>query len=318
MDRSPAAPSAATPEGVADLAGSAAVFRRYEALRARLPAMPPSAARPQIVPDLCAVADRFDAFVLDGFGVLNVGSAAVPGAAARVAVLRAAGKRVLVLTNAATFPVAVSVEKYARLGFDFAAGEIVSSRDVAVAALRDFPAGTRWPATAGGAGSLDGLDAVPLEDEDAPYEAADAFVYLSADLWTAARQARLARWLARRARPVVVANPDLVAPREGGLSVEPGAWAHALWDTDGGLEIAFYGKPYRNAFDAAVERLGREAPPPSRIAMVGDTLHTDILGGAAAGWGTILVTGHGIFRGCDVAPFIEASGIVPDVIAATT
>ncbi|MFD1810358.1 HAD hydrolase-like protein [Gemmobacter lanyuensis] len=36
--------------------------------------------------------------------------------------------------------------------------------------------------------------------------------------------------------------------------------------------------------------------------MVGDTLHTDILGGQAAGHGTILVTDHGLFKGRDVAP----------------
>ena len=65
-------------------------------------------------------------------------------------------------------------------------------------------------------------------------------------------------------------------------------------------------------------RLGADAPPPERIAMVGDTLHTDILGGAAAGWGTILITDHGIFRGLDVDPFIAASDLVPDVIARTT
>ena len=89
-------------------------------------------------------------------------------------------------------------------------------------------------------------------------------------------------------------------------------------DEVGDIEIGFYGKPFANAFDAVLARLGADAPPRERIAMVGDTLHTDILGGAAAGWGTILITDHGIFRGLDVDPFIEQSGLVPDVIARTT
>jgi ribonucleotide monophosphatase NagD (HAD superfamily) len=52
--------------------------------------------------------------------------------------------------------------------------------------------------------------------------------------------------------------------------------------------------------------------------MVGDTLHTDVLGGAAAGCRTVLVTDHGLFAGRDTVPFIAASGIVPDFIVKTT
>ena len=52
--------------------------------------------------------------------------------------------------------------------------------------------------------------------------------------------------------------------------------------------------------------------------MVGDTLHTDVLGGAASGMGTVLITAHGLFTGRDTAPFIAASGIIPDAIVTTT
>ena len=83
-----------------------------------------------------------------------------------------------------------------------------------------------------------------------------------------------------------------------------------------GVKAAFYGKPYGNAFETALDRL--PGIPRHRIAMVGDTLHTDVLGGAAAGIGTILVTDHGLFRGHDVAPFIGKSAIRPDWIVKTT
>ena len=52
--------------------------------------------------------------------------------------------------------------------------------------------------------------------------------------------------------------------------------------------------------------------------MVGDTLHTDILGGAAAGLRTVLVTDHGLLKGMNASDLIQRSGIVPDFIAATT
>ena len=109
---------------------------------------------------------------------------------------------------------------------------------------------------------------------------------------------------------MLVGNPDLAAPREGGLSVEPGAIAHDLLDAIPGIALSFFGKPFANAFEAAFERLP-PAIPPHRIAMVGDTLHTDILGGAAAGVETVLVTDWGVLAGRDSGAAIARSGIVP-------
>lgn len=48
--------------------------------------------------------------------------------------------------------------------------------------------------------------------------------------------------------------------------------------------------------------------------MIGDTLHTDILGGAAAGIRTALVTQHGVLNGQDATAHIEACGIRPDFV----
>src|SRR5690606_8371232 len=96
--------------------------------------------------------------------------------------------------------------------------------------------------------------------------------------------------LAARPAPVLIGNPDLVAPRESGLSIEPGHFAHDLLDRVD-CEVRFFGKPYANAFDAAIAAVEAERGPVdrSRVAMVGDTLHTDILGGAGAGLRTVLV-----------------------------
>lgn len=118
----------------------------------------------------------------------------------------------------------------------------------------------------------------------------------------------------RKPRPLIVANPDLVAPREGGLSRDPGFYAHALVDRLG-LDAQFFGKPFAEAFLDAETAIGLDR---SRLAMVGDTLHTDILGGAAQGMGTVLVTQHGLFAGHEVEPFLDLSGIIPDVVVGTT
>jgi ribonucleotide monophosphatase NagD (HAD superfamily) len=64
------------------------------------------------------------------------------------------------------------------------------------------------------------------------------------------------------------------------------------------------------------ERVGEV--PGHRIAMVGDTLHTDILGGAAMGWRTVLVLDHGLVQGFDVEVLRRVSDIRSDFIANTT
>ena len=290
-------------------------FARYEAIRARLPSASfPSVSR--CLPTLSEAAEGWDGFVLDAFGVLNVGDRPIPGAVERMAELRARGKRLCVLTNAASYTRAGALEKYRRLGFDFSADEVVSSRDVAAARLEGVAPGAIWAAISAPDDDFADIPArvVNAMETAGALEGADALLFLSTARWTIDWQKRLVAALERRLRPLVVANPDLVAPREGGLSQEPGLFAHDLMDRVEAV-VHFFGKPYPEAFNDAANRIGL---PLDRLAMVGDTLHTDVLGGAAAGMGTVLVTRHGLFAGRDVEPFICASGIRPDVIVETT
>lgn len=73
------------------------------------------------------------------------------------------------------------------------------------------------------------------------------------------------------------------------------------------------GKPFPEVFDLALARHPQSVPP-ARVLMVGDTLHTDILGGLQAGFATVLVTEHGSLAGLDVPDAIARSGIVPDFV----
>ncbi len=279
-------------------------FDRYEAVRHRMP----SASFPfdtQECSGLLEIADQFDAFVLDSFGVLNVGETAIAGATECIRALRARNKRLIVLTNASSYSRAIAVQRYSRLGFDFSADEVVSSRDVATSRLNDVLPGGCWGAIAA---PEDAFSDIPARVEHWSGQAVDGFLFLSSaaldwDMFDALKAA-----IRDRKRPVVIANPDIVAPRETGLTKEPGYYAHQLADILN-ISPAFFGKPFENAFDDARQRL--PGIPPKRIAMVGDTLHTDILGGAAAGFRTVLVRDHGLFAGLAVAPFINASGVVP-------
>ncbi|WP_342075283.1 HAD family hydrolase [Yoonia sp. SS1-5] len=296
--------------GYDDTWGTQDAFDRYEAVRHRMPgAQFPD--QTQNCSGLVEIADHFDAFVLDSFGVLNVGETAIAGAVACMQTLRSKGKRLIVLTNAASYTRDVAVERYRRLGFDFIADEVVSSRDVAVSRLNSVLPNGNWGAIAA---PDDRFEDIPAQVAHWTGQDVDGFLLLSSAALNNDMVARLAAALAEQNKPLVVANPDLVAPRETGLSKEPGYYAHALADD---LEVApvFFGKPFGNAYEDAKSWLADIAP--HRIAMVGDTLHTDILGGAATGFKTILVRDHGLFAGHATAPFIESSGIRPDFSCAS-
>ena len=78
--------------------------------------------------NLSAISDQFDVFLLDAFGVLNVGETAINGAVKRVELLKNMGKKVLVLTNGARLPAESALNKFLELGFHFELSDIVSSR----------------------------------------------------------------------------------------------------------------------------------------------------------------------------------------------
>jgi len=272
----------------------------------------------QFVNDLSELIDEFDLFVLDGFGVLNVGASPVAGAADRVKELRSAGCTVVVLTNGATVPAHKSVAKYAAWDMAFDEVSLISSRDALLYGLaNDHPADSRWGVAATSFAAIDEFPVAChlLEDDDSAYDDCDGFILLSAIEWNDSRQQRLINALKKKPRPVLVGNPDIVAPHPEGLSLEPGWYAHALADQLP-IEPVFYGKPFGNAFDAVVRRFSEFDP--SRIAMVGDSPHTDILGGAAVGWRTVLIQNHGLCKTHDLETVFLRSGIRPDFVAFTT
>jgi len=290
---------------------------RYCAIRERLP----SASHPTTtiqVDNLEDLTRDIDLFVLDGFGVLNVGNSAVPGAADRVKALREAGCTVVVLTNGATQPTERTVAKYEAWDMLFDRQAVVSSRDALIEGLKQPEYRELVWGIAGT--PLAAIEQLPIRchllgDDDVHYEQSTGFILLSSIEWNEARQARLLNALQQRERPVLVGNPDLVAPHLDGLSLEPGWFAHELSDQLG-IKPVFYGKPFLNAFEAVSKRFPDFDA--QRIAMVGDSPHTDILGGAVAGWKTVLIKDHGLCKAEKLESVLARTGIRPDYVASTT
>ena len=154
------------------------------------------------MPDLWSLRERFDAFLFDGYGVLNLGPTPIAGASRLVRRLRADGGIVRVLTNAASETAPAQVARYHALGFDFSAAEIVSSRAVLIGALAAEPPSGRWgvlAATDGGLRDLP-LEAVRLPADAAEFDHLDGLILLSSKPWNRDLHAQLSASLARRPR----------------------------------------------------------------------------------------------------------------------
>lgn len=306
-----------------------AIFRRYEEIKHRLPAFEFERdvdLNSRRVGDLGAIDSEIDLFLFDAFGVLNVGETVISGAPDRVRLLQEKGKLTYILTNAASYQKPALVEKFLRLGFNISAEDIVSSREVLISHLVDQIKISTYSINQLGVISISSLEDLPsdlncvlfdsadgLANEE--FWASDAFLFLSSGEWTDDHQQAFVDQLKDNPKPVFVGNPDVVAPRETTITREPGYFAHDIMDRTS-APVQFFGKPFGNAYQAAIARAKQQKPDLSldRCLMVGDTLHTDILGGAAAGIKTALVTDHGTYAGSDVEPYIHKSAIIPDYI----
>ncbi len=282
------------------------IFDRYQEVRARLPHV---TARDDTleIGSLLDIADQVEAFVFDAFGVLNVGDTMIPGADTRLDQLRARGCAIRILTNAASYDRNGAIAKFQHLGLRIEDDEIITSRE---AALQSLGQG-HWGVIAAASDPLGDLpqNVTRLRDTAQDYDGVDQFLFLSTADWTTSRQNMLQASMQRHPRPLRIANADLAAPRDNGFSVEPGHFGHQMADQFPN-HVQFFGKPFPEVYDLVEASLPQM--PLNRIAMCGDTLHTDILGAAARGWRTVLVTQDGLFAGHDTQPFSKQSHLFAD------
>lgn len=272
----------------------------------------------RLVSSLLDVADEFDVLLLDGFGVLNVGAQAIDGMPEVINQLVNQGKPAFVLTNGATFPVAVNAVRYPKWGYNIPVEQVVSSRNAVEHAVPSHPLSTRGK-TWGVIGSPNYdpstllVKSVYLTSENV--DSVDGIIFLGTMEWSKEQHAWLLESLAKRPRPVLIGNPDVCAPLAEAFTVEPGSYALDIQAIDG-VDVHFFGKPfqlcYALSFNKIIEVVG--SIDPQRVLMVGDTLHTDILGGNTFGMKTALMADYGFLRGRDPYPYIEESGITPDFI----
>jgi HAD superfamily hydrolase (TIGR01459 family) len=254
--------------------------------------------------------DRYDGFLLDAYGVLVSGSGALPGAAAFLQRLRAAGKPYLVVTNDASRSPATAEARFQRMGLDVGAERILTSGML----LADHYA----RAGLGGAptivlGTVDSRDyvrdaggvVVDADDDSARVVVvADDDGYPFLDTVNEVVSVLFRRLDRGQETALVLPNPDLIYPmRPGAFGITAGAIAGLielcldLRQPGGGARFVPLGKPHAPMFEAAARRLGDLDR--RRLVMLGDQLATDILGANRFGIDSVLVE-TGVARASDV------------------
>jgi HAD superfamily hydrolase (TIGR01459 family) len=241
----------------------------------------------EILDGIAAIADRYDGFVLDLWGVVHDGRRPYPGVPEALAALKARGKGVVFLTNAPRRAWMVA-QLLDRMGLDRALYDgIISSGEISWRHLkrRSDP----WFAGLGARCVHIGpeRDLSVVEDGVAQIvsdpAAADFLLNTGPDdqrgpqspdpyvpMLEACAAARL---------PMVCVNPDRAVMVAGQRIICAGALADIYLGLGGAVREI--GKPDPEVYEPVLELLG--GPQRSRVLAIGDSPHTDLAGAQAAG-----------------------------------
>lgn len=259
------------------------------------PAAPPASPRPPRV---------YAGYVVDLDGTVYLGDAALPGAVDALAGVRAAGARVVFLTNNPLSSAAVYAERLRGLGVQADEREVVTPLAVLTGYLRQ-----RHP----GAAAL--TVAEPLVDQtlrDAGIavtaEPSEAGVVVVSFDRTFGYAKLLRAFLAVRhhGAAIVATNPDPFCPSPDGGLPDCAAMLAAVEACTGATAEAVLGKP---GPQMAAEVRARLAVPAAEAAMVGDRILTDVAMSRELGMTSILV-----LSGATTAGDLAGSVVKPDYV----
>lgn len=264
------------------------------------------------------IADRYDLFLVDQYGVLHDGVAACLGTIDGLNRLAASGRKVVILTNSGK-SAAANLERLSVLGFAASCIDaVVSSGEVALQCIKNGVLGP--PFTTGAAacviGRADERYAFSSNDFELVARPQDAafLVFAGSDAPRMSLQAyHLALASAARAGvPAICINPDIAMMRDGELVPAPGAIARLYEDLGGTVE--YIGKPHLLIFAQGIA--AAELGPDARTIMIGDSPRHDVAGAKPLGISTLLVR-TGIHRDLtepQLLQLCERCNAIPDFL----
>jgi arabinose operon protein AraL len=238
-----------------------------------------------------------EGIVFDLDGTVYLGDAALPGAVAGIAELRARGTRTLFVSNKPLEPRQAYAAKLTRLGIPTASDDVVTSAFVLATYLAHHAPELRYYVL-GEEYLKDELRghglrvAAELADQDAREvvepRSIDA-VIVALDRTLDYRKLNTAYQALRRGARFFATNADDTCPLPGGAIPDAGATLVYLHQLTGRRPELVAGKPSPLILGTALQRLGVAA---GRSLMVGDRLETDLRMGQEAGMVTaVTLTG---------------------------
>jgi len=268
-----------------------------------------------------SIISNYKAVFVDSYGVLKNHQGLIDGVPTAIKHIRDEGKMLRVLTNDASRSQEEQVEMFQSIGLNsLKSGEIITSGMLArhflelkiksgKIAYLGTPSSARYFLQFG-------LEPIPVAEIDLDdIDDILAFVFLDDEGfdWNEGIN-KTVNFLRRKNLPVIVANSDKYYPiSNNDVAVAIGGISRLIESVLNQKFIRF-GKPDSQMFMYAYDDINQFGNfSKSDILMVGDTLHTDILGGNKFGLKTLLVL-SGNTHPESVEMKINSSGIIPDYI----
>ena len=285
-----------------------------------LPSTPPV----QLHQSVASLVDRYDAFILDQFGVLHNGAHALEGAVNCIQQLAHRNKKLVILSNTSG-PAQAALQKLPTYGFDKDCflGAITSGEESSKYLRETYgnnnnnnssskPKRALWFTWDGTTGNYptpaDYLNQCGNLEIAQSVEEADLVLAHGAHVWkqSSSDQVSLGSFFetgqtdqvidpllqkcVKRNLPMVCANPDFtVRMPDGSKAYMPGNLARRYEELGGTCRS--FGKPHAEHFEACLDLLGVDA---SKAIHVGDSLHHDICGANAAKIDSLWITSSGV------------------------
>jgi HAD superfamily hydrolase (TIGR01459 family) len=244
------------------------------------------AVRCSLINGLSEIAEGYDHFILDVYGVLHDGIRPFPHTIDALTQMKRAGKRICLLSNSPRrsepMEESLAAMRITRDLYD----HVWTSGEATYHALKNRPAewgdhcwfiGTHY-----GAEITRGHGLTLVQD---PREA--SFILNSIPGTEGSARSQLTRGLeiaARRGLPMICANPDLVV-NIGDEQFECAGTFALEYDRIGG-RVLYEGKPHRPVYEKCHALLGH--PEKRRLCAVGDSFHTDIAGANGFGIDSVM------------------------------
>ena len=234
------------------------------------------------------LSDKFDHFLIDLDGVVYIGNKPISGSIKTLLILKDLGKNLIFLTNDPRSSVKDYSEKLNKFGLPAKPQDIItSSMSIAYYIKSKHKDVNHKKAYVVGSKALkDEIKRIGLELVAGKRAESADFVIIGGHPGFRYEEIKISSFAIRNGAYFYATSRDPYIPTEEGLVPATGAVLASI-EVASGQKAIIGGKPEKIIFEVAIKK--RQLHPNKRIAVVGDRLDSDIIGGKRAGVKTILV-----------------------------